>query len=99
MFTAAFLKHPRTPTGVTSMDYQSADSENLMKRIRTGQSDEVWKNKFIFRVQFSCFSSVTSSAGHSCGDAIFIVLFFLLKKIMCLPMVSVGVFFWCDAHS
>ncbi|GMY06426.1 protein TOPLESS-RELATED PROTEIN 2-like isoform X1 [Fagus crenata] len=38
---AAFLKHPRTPTGVTSMDYQSADSENLMKRIRTGQSDEV----------------------------------------------------------
>ncbi|KAL5837032.1 hypothetical protein ACOSQ3_014201 [Xanthoceras sorbifolium] len=38
---AAFLKHPRTPTGMTAMDYQSADSEHLMKRIRTGQSDEV----------------------------------------------------------
>ncbi|KAJ0015143.1 hypothetical protein Pint_21768 [Pistacia integerrima] len=37
---AAFLKHPRTPTGMTGMDYQSADSEHLMKRIRTGQSDE-----------------------------------------------------------
>lgn len=35
---AAFLKHPRTPTG---MDYQSADSEHLIKRIRTGPSDEV----------------------------------------------------------
>ncbi|XP_059461310.1 protein TOPLESS-RELATED PROTEIN 2-like [Corylus avellana] len=38
---AAFLKHPRTPTGVTRMDYQSADSEHVIKRIRTGQSDEV----------------------------------------------------------
>lgn len=38
---AAFLKHPRAPTGVTGMDYQSADSEHLMKRIRTGQSEEV----------------------------------------------------------
>lgn len=38
---AAFLKHPRTPSGVAGMDYQSADSEHLMKRIRTGQSDEV----------------------------------------------------------
>ncbi|KAM1407657.1 hypothetical protein ACFX2F_002206 [Malus domestica] len=38
---AAFLKHPRTPTGVTGIDYQSADSEHLMKRIRTGQADEV----------------------------------------------------------
>ncbi|KAB1205517.1 Protein TOPLESS [Morella rubra] len=37
---AAFLKHPRTQTGVTGMDYQSADSEHL-KRIRTGQPDEV----------------------------------------------------------
>ncbi|KAL9436630.1 hypothetical protein AB3S75_022645 [Citrus x aurantiifolia] len=36
-----FLKHPRTPTGMTGMDYQSADSDHLMKRIRTGQSDEV----------------------------------------------------------
>lgn len=41
MCAAAFLKHPRTPTGVAGMDYQSADSEHLIKRIRTGQSDEV----------------------------------------------------------
>ncbi|KAJ0079484.1 hypothetical protein Patl1_24405 [Pistacia atlantica] len=39
--TCAFLKHPRMPTGMTGMDYQSANSEHLiMKRIRTGQSDE-----------------------------------------------------------
>ncbi|XWS65101.1 hypothetical protein CRYUN_Cryun05aG0062100 [Craigia yunnanensis] len=38
---AAFLKHPRTPLGMPGMDYQSADSEHLMKRIRAGQSDEV----------------------------------------------------------
>ncbi|KAA8525101.1 hypothetical protein F0562_007035 [Nyssa sinensis] len=37
----AFLKHPRTPPGAPGMDYQTADSEHLMKRIRTGQSDEV----------------------------------------------------------
>ncbi|XP_021665007.2 protein TOPLESS-RELATED PROTEIN 2 isoform X1 [Hevea brasiliensis] len=38
---AAFLKHPRTPSGMTGIDYQSADSEHLMKRMRAGQSDEV----------------------------------------------------------
>nr|GMD78085.1 protein TPR2-like isoform X1 [Ipomoea batatas] len=38
---AAFLKHPRTPPGVPGMDYQTADSEHLIKRIRAGQSDEV----------------------------------------------------------
>ncbi|KAJ4951831.1 hypothetical protein NE237_028663 [Protea cynaroides] len=38
---AQFLKHPRTPSIATGMDYQSADSEHLMKRIRTGQADEV----------------------------------------------------------
>ncbi|XP_010278758.1 PREDICTED: protein TPR2-like isoform X2 [Nelumbo nucifera] len=38
---AAFLKHPRTPTSAPGVDYQSADSEHLMKRIRTGQPDEV----------------------------------------------------------
>lgn len=38
---AAFLKHPRTPTGMTGMNYQSADSEHLMKRMRPGQSEEV----------------------------------------------------------
>ncbi|CAK7340124.1 unnamed protein product [Dovyalis caffra] len=30
-----------TATGMTGMDYQSADSEHLMKRMRIGQSDEV----------------------------------------------------------
>ncbi|XP_073011720.1 protein TOPLESS-RELATED PROTEIN 2-like [Typha latifolia] len=39
--TAAFLKHPRTPTSAPGLDYQTADSEHLMKRMRTGQSDEV----------------------------------------------------------
>ncbi|CAL9084769.1 unnamed protein product [Musa textilis] len=39
--TAAFLKHPRTPTSAPGMDYQTADSEHLMKRMRMGQSDEV----------------------------------------------------------
>ncbi|XP_020114687.1 protein TPR2 isoform X1 [Ananas comosus] len=39
--TAAFLKHPRTPTSAPGIDYQTADSEHLMKRMRTGQSDEV----------------------------------------------------------
>ncbi|KAJ0079755.1 hypothetical protein Patl1_24445 [Pistacia atlantica] len=38
---AAFLKHPRTLTGMTGMDYQSADSEHLTKRICIGQSDDV----------------------------------------------------------
>ncbi|XP_065005896.1 protein TOPLESS-RELATED PROTEIN 2-like isoform X1 [Musa acuminata AAA Group] len=39
--TAAFLKHPRTPTSAPGMDYQTADSEHLMKRMRMGQTDEV----------------------------------------------------------
>ncbi|XP_072968974.1 protein TOPLESS-RELATED PROTEIN 2-like [Typha angustifolia] len=39
--TAAFLKHPRTPTSAPGIDYQSADSELLMKRMRVGQLDEV----------------------------------------------------------
>lgn len=38
---AAFLKHPRTPPGALGMDYQTADSEHPMKRIRPGQPDEV----------------------------------------------------------
>ncbi|XP_074326432.1 protein TOPLESS-RELATED PROTEIN 2-like isoform X1 [Apium graveolens] len=38
---AAFLKHPRMPPGVPGMEYQMGDSEHLMKRLRTGQSDEV----------------------------------------------------------
>ncbi|CAM8927593.1 unnamed protein product [Rhodiola kirilowii] len=37
----AFLKHHRTPTPVSGMDYQSAESEQLMKRIRMAQPDEV----------------------------------------------------------
>ncbi|KAK1272817.1 Topless-related protein 1 [Acorus gramineus] len=39
--TTAFLKHPRTPTSASVMDYQTADSEHLMKRMRTGPSEEV----------------------------------------------------------
>lgn len=39
--SAAFLKHPRTPTSAPGIDYQSADSEHLMKRMRVGQPDEV----------------------------------------------------------
>ncbi|KAE8796896.1 Topless-related protein 1 [Hordeum vulgare] len=39
--TAAFLKHPRTPTSAPGIDYQSADSEHLMKRMRVGQPDEM----------------------------------------------------------
>lgn len=42
LFAAAFLKHPRTPTSAPGIDYQSADSEHLMKRMRVGQSDEVF---------------------------------------------------------
>jgi WD40 repeat protein len=39
---AAFLKRPRTPpSNGPAVDYQSADSEHLMKRIRGGQSEEV----------------------------------------------------------
>ncbi|KAK3037662.1 hypothetical protein RJ639_030439, partial [Escallonia herrerae] len=38
---AAFLKHPRSQPGGPGLDYQMADSEHLMKRIRSGQSDEV----------------------------------------------------------
>ncbi|KAJ0013544.1 hypothetical protein Pint_21709 [Pistacia integerrima] len=47
---AAFLKHPRMPTGMTGMDYQSADSEHLMKRICTGQSDDVGMREIICSV-------------------------------------------------
>ncbi|CAN4128062.1 unnamed protein product [Withania somnifera] len=40
---AAFLKHPRTNPGGPGMDFQMADSEHLMKRMRAaGQSDEVF---------------------------------------------------------
>lgn len=38
---AGFLKHPRTNPGGPGMDFQMADSEHLMKRMRAGQSDEV----------------------------------------------------------
>lgn len=48
---AAFLKHPRTPPGGPGMDYQTADSEHLMKRLRTGQPDEVCA--FTYLIPFS----------------------------------------------
>ncbi|WOL13224.1 protein TPR2-like [Canna indica] len=38
---AAFLNHPRLPTSAPGIDYHTADSEHLMKRMRTGQADEV----------------------------------------------------------
>nr|XP_043627620.1 protein TOPLESS-RELATED PROTEIN 2-like isoform X2 [Erigeron canadensis] len=38
---ASFLKHPRTPPGGPGLEYQMADSEHLMKRVRVGSSDEV----------------------------------------------------------
>lgn len=41
MSSAGFLKHPRTNPGGPGMDFQMADSEHLMKRMRAGQSDEV----------------------------------------------------------
>ncbi|XP_042420802.1 protein TOPLESS-RELATED PROTEIN 2-like isoform X1 [Zingiber officinale] len=44
--TAAFLKHPRMPGSAPAVDYQTADSEHLAKRLRTGQSDEVSKMQF-----------------------------------------------------
>jgi hypothetical protein len=49
LLTAAFLKHPRAPTSAPGIDYQSADSEHLMKRMRVGQPDEVLDE------QSSCF--------------------------------------------
>ncbi|KAJ0079751.1 hypothetical protein Patl1_24449 [Pistacia atlantica] len=38
---AAFLKHPMTPIGMNGIDCQSEYSKHLMKRIYTGQSDDV----------------------------------------------------------
>ncbi|KAL8264026.1 hypothetical protein R6Q59_022162 [Mikania micrantha] len=38
---AAFLKHPRTPPVGPGLEYQMADSEHLMKRMRMGPSDEL----------------------------------------------------------
>ncbi|XP_065050198.1 protein TOPLESS-RELATED PROTEIN 2-like [Musa acuminata AAA Group] len=37
----AFLNHPRLPTSSPGIDYHTAESEHLMKRIRIGQADEV----------------------------------------------------------
>ena len=44
MTSAALLKHPRTqPTNSNpGLDSQSVDFEHLVKRIRPGQTDEVW---------------------------------------------------------
>ncbi|XP_073102229.1 protein TOPLESS-RELATED PROTEIN 2 isoform X2 [Elaeis guineensis] len=39
--TTAFFKHPRIPTSIPGMDCQTADSGNLMKKMRTGHFDEV----------------------------------------------------------
>lgn len=39
--SAAYLKHPRTPTSAPGMDYHTVDSEHLSKKIRNVHSDEV----------------------------------------------------------
>lgn len=40
---AAILKRPRTPTNNPAMDYQTADSEHVLKRTRPfGISDEAY---------------------------------------------------------
>lgn len=56
---AAFLKHPRTPTSTPGMDYQTADSEHLMKRLRTGQSDEVSKKLMLLQDTHNSFFVIT----------------------------------------
>ncbi|XP_057971695.1 protein TOPLESS-RELATED PROTEIN 2-like isoform X2 [Malania oleifera] len=38
---AAFLKHQRTPASIAGLEYQPPEPEHLIKRVRTGQSDEV----------------------------------------------------------
>lgn len=60
--SAAFLKHPRTPSGMPGMDYQSADSDHLMKRIRTGQPDEVQIYCTISRVSSVLFTHLNTMA-------------------------------------
>ncbi|KAJ0968054.1 hypothetical protein J5N97_024971 [Dioscorea zingiberensis] len=52
---SCILKHPRTPTSASGMDYQTADNEHLMKRMRAGQSDEVLEHKGRFP-EFASFS-------------------------------------------
>lgn len=94
LYTASFLKHPRTPTGVTGMDYQSADSEHLIKRIRTGPADEVWRGNFYFSssaVMFvTCIS--TTDLRFPCNP-----LIKTRRKKSYAHHVLAGVLFWCDA--
>ncbi|GAA0142061.1 hypothetical protein LIER_03046 [Lithospermum erythrorhizon] len=53
---ASFLKHPRTPQGPLGMDYQTADSEHMIKRMRAGPPDEV------------SFSGSTHASNHFSPD-------------------------------
>lgn len=42
LFIAAIVKRPRTPTTNQAIDYQTADSDHVLKRTRAfGLSDEV----------------------------------------------------------
>ncbi len=60
MESAALLKRPRTPPGSTpTVDYQTADSEHLMKRAKGGvQPDEVKtvSISFVLTVHFHAFA-------------------------------------------
>nr|GMD74718.1 protein TPR2-like isoform X2 [Ipomoea batatas] len=61
---AAFLKHPRTPPGVPGMDYQTADSEHLIKR------NSSWPNRMrliahIGGVNEYCFCLSEQATLHS----------------------------------
>ena len=55
LLVAALLKRPRTPPNNPAMDYQTADSDHVMKRTRPfGISDEVQYLNSIFFFE-SCY--------------------------------------------
>jgi len=62
MFSATLLKRPRTPPSTTpTVDYQSADSEHLMKRARPGVQpvDEVKTVSIMIHLSFLTSSEFT----------------------------------------
>lgn len=66
MTSAALLKHPRTPPTNSNpgLDYQSADSEHLVKRIRPGQTDEVWTQEaIVYALRYHPFSNLSLGNG------------------------------------
>lgn len=70
--TATLLKRPRTPPSTTpTVDYQSADSEHLMKRARPGVQpvDEVKTVSIIYHTgRFSSRLSVENVHTMNCGN-------------------------------